>query len=310
METHLKSRTCPDLKGRLFPNILDVRILSLISHFILECLIVQRLLNTDSHFSSVKRQLNLYGFRLIQRGDNKGYFFQPEYRRSDITTARNIVRIGAPKKRKFTDDSAMSACKRHTRRGRVTDDTDYAEEDAYMHVSSESEQDDNVCENIQTQHNDYDYLGREGGDEVSSTIPVVHTNVIICSSKGNCNEGNYNSNHSAFRPSALSSRLGFNMNLLNRFNSKSNPQPVDQQPNPNHPNAPVVVPRPDVVEASNEQDKYSQLLTYGDIDSTSSDLYAIGPSFPQDKMMITTSQCGYNVKAFNIDEMLEFLDTL
>jgi hypothetical protein len=180
-----------------------------------------------------------------------------------------------------------------------------------MHVSSDSEQDDNGCDNIQTQHNDYDYLGRDCGDKVISTIPVAHTNAIICSSRGNCNDSDYNSNHSAFRPSALSSRLGFYMNLLNRFHSKSNPQPLAQQPNPNHPNPSVVVPRPDVVEASSiEQDKYSQPLTYGDIDSMSSDHYAIGPSFPQDRMMITTSQCGYNVKAFDIDEMLEFLDTL
>lgn len=262
----------------------------------------------------MKRQLNLYGFRLIQRGDNKGYFFQPEYRRSDITTARNIVRIGAPKKRKIIDDGV--ACKRNTRRRPAADDVDDAEEDTidpYLHVSSESEHDDNICDNIQIRHDDKDDWGRDGGDEISPTIPVQHT---IYSSSSSSNDHHSNHNNSTFRPSALSSRLGFNMNLLNRF-----PKSNYSNHQPSHPNPPVVivaVPHPAADEASsNEQGSHSnQPVTYGDIDSMSSDLYAIGPSFPNDKMMFpcsSTSQeeeCGYNVKAFNIDEMLEFLDTL
>jgi len=245
-----------------------------------------------THFSSVKRQLNLYGFRLIQRGDNKGYFFQPQYRRSDITTARNIVRVGAPKKRK-SSDGVMSACKRHTRAVAAAEDADYADDDVsdpYLHVSSESEQEDNISDSIHQRHHE---------DEITPNIIVSAT--TTCSDKSGSNSTSNQSSLGAFRPSALSSRLGFNMNLLNRYPSHS----ANNQPSQ------VYQHKPSAMSSSIQQES-SQLSTYGDIDSTSSDLYAIGPSFPDRDydMMVPSQDGGYNVKSFNVDEMLEFLDNL
>ena len=202
------------------------------------------------------------------------------------------MRVGAPQKRK-SSDGVMSACKRHTRAVAAAEDADYADDDVvdpYLHVSSESEQED-LIDNV-----------HHHVDESSPIIPAS-TTTNSSSDKNSSNSASSQSSLGAFRPSALSSRLGFNMNLLNRYPSYSTYHPA--QPNPSAmPSRPAVAPI--------EQGSSSQLSTYGDIESTSSDLYAIGPSF-SDKdydMMIPSQDGGYNVKSFNVDEMLEFLDTL
>lgn len=52
-----------------------------------------------SHFTSVKRQLNLYGFKFMHRGENKGCFYNPQFKRGSFEAAKSIVRYSVHKKK-------------------------------------------------------------------------------------------------------------------------------------------------------------------------------------------------------------------
>ncbi len=47
---------------------------------------------TDNQLSSVQRQLNLYGFKCINRGEDKGAFFHPQFKRGDWEIVKRITR--------------------------------------------------------------------------------------------------------------------------------------------------------------------------------------------------------------------------
>eukprot|EP01038_Epipyxis_sp_PR26KG_P007652 gene7652-10414_t len=55
-----------------------------------------------NQLSSVQRQLNLYGFKCISRGEDKGAFFHPKFKRGDWEVVRKIQRF-VPIKKPVTD---------------------------------------------------------------------------------------------------------------------------------------------------------------------------------------------------------------
>jgi hypothetical protein len=57
----------------------------------------------DNQLSSVQRQLNLYGFKCISRGEDKGAFFHANFKRGDWETVRKITRY-IPVKKAFPND--------------------------------------------------------------------------------------------------------------------------------------------------------------------------------------------------------------
>jgi hypothetical protein len=52
----------------------------------------------DNQLSSVQRQLNLYGFKCISRGEDKGAFYHPRFRRGDWEVVKKITRYAPQKK--------------------------------------------------------------------------------------------------------------------------------------------------------------------------------------------------------------------
>jgi hypothetical protein len=56
------------------------------------------LISIDNQISSVQRQLNLYGFKCISRGEDKGAFFHPKFKRGDWEIVKKITRYAPPKK--------------------------------------------------------------------------------------------------------------------------------------------------------------------------------------------------------------------
>lgn len=67
-------------------------------HFSLSFLLMCVLCSTDNQISSVQRQLNLYGFKCISRGEFKRSFFHPKFRRGDWETVRKLTRFVPVKK--------------------------------------------------------------------------------------------------------------------------------------------------------------------------------------------------------------------
>lgn len=61
----------------------------------------------DNQISSVQRQLNLYGFKCISRGEDKGAFFHPQFKRGDWEVVKKITRY-APTKKSFGDSPLMT----------------------------------------------------------------------------------------------------------------------------------------------------------------------------------------------------------
>ncbi len=55
--------------------------------------------NSDANFASIQRQLNLYGFRSVCRGEVKGLFSHPTFirgRYDDIVSMQKLVRVPKP----------------------------------------------------------------------------------------------------------------------------------------------------------------------------------------------------------------------
>lgn len=52
---------------------------------------------SDTNITSVRRQLNIYGFKFIHAGPYKGMFFHPLFRRGDFATVCSMARVGAPR---------------------------------------------------------------------------------------------------------------------------------------------------------------------------------------------------------------------
>uniref|UniRef100_A0A7S3H7N4 HSF-type DNA-binding domain-containing protein n=1 Tax=Spumella elongata TaxID=89044 RepID=A0A7S3H7N4_9STRA len=60
-----------------------------------------------NQISSVQRQLNLYGFKCISRGEFKRSFFHPKFRRGDWETVRKLTRYAPVKKNAPTPGEGM-----------------------------------------------------------------------------------------------------------------------------------------------------------------------------------------------------------
>mmetsp|Transcript_34297 Transcript_34297/g.49842 ORF Transcript_34297/g.49842 Transcript_34297/m.49842 type:complete len:213 (+) Transcript_34297:415-1053(+) len=130
----------------------------------------------------------------------------------------------------------------------------------------------------------------------------------------------------SLRPSALSSRLGFNMDLLNKFHSTAK-----YEPSANYQHQPQQVHQP-------EQQVNNRFQTYSDIDMLDSELYRIGPppstsfshdsasNMTDDDSMSMGEECkqlsskvifcpngngdGDSKHAINVEDMLAFLEHL
>lgn len=81
-----------------------------------------------NQLSSLQRQLNLYGFKCISRGDDKGAFFHPKFKRGEWETVKKITRYINPKK-----DSADRSCDRVS-----TSNAKMVKKEKSMNDSSES----------------------------------------------------------------------------------------------------------------------------------------------------------------------------
>ena len=60
-------------------------------------------MSTDNQKASVQRQLNLYGFKCINRGEDKGSFFHPQFKRGEWETVKKITRF-VPSAKKIDAD--------------------------------------------------------------------------------------------------------------------------------------------------------------------------------------------------------------
>jgi hypothetical protein len=94
--------TTGDSRGKLFPNILDVSIAFICCTYIIFYICVFGFLfflfSTDNQLSSVQRQLNLYGFKCINRGEDKGAFYHPKFKRGEWEVVKKITRYSPSKK--------------------------------------------------------------------------------------------------------------------------------------------------------------------------------------------------------------------
>lgn len=241
-----------------------------------------------TQFSSVKRQLNLYGFRLIQRGENKGYFFQQSFRRDDILTAQNLVRVATPKKKRVCSGGNMSAAKlaKQNRTSKLNATSD-AMLDDILHGSSfkfsksdseeESEDENETNESQQFSHQlgidlksvSLFYDGKPIKQEdltsygtASGPIPIIvrYPQVIKSTPPPKMEP---------MRPSALSSRLGFNMDLLSKFRATAKFEPHQPQQSTMFQHQPV--------QQNQHEQPVNRFQTYSDIDLLDSELYRIGP---------------------------------
>jgi len=252
----------------------------------------------DTQFSSVKRQLNLYGFRLIQRGENKGFFFQQSFRRDDIITAQNLVRVVTPKKKRACSGVNLSTAKlaKLNRSSKLCATSD-AMLNEILHGTSiklcKSDSEEESDDETEMTHSQpyshqlgFDLKGVSDGkpttvkleQEITSpyennTLPIpiqVRYPQAIRSIPPPKIE--------PLRPSALSSRLGFNMDLLNRF------QPTSK-----------FAPQQSIVYQQHYPQATNRFQTYSDIDLLDSELYRIGPppssvSLPLNTSVSTTNE--------------------
>lgn len=56
----------------------------------------------------MKRQLNLYGFKFITKGEDKGYFFHPNFKKYDENNSKKLVRAITEKKEKNEESSSKA----------------------------------------------------------------------------------------------------------------------------------------------------------------------------------------------------------
>jgi len=61
-----------------------------------------------NQISSVQRQLNLYGFKCINRGEDKGAFYHPKFRRGDWESVKKLMRYVPSKKDPKQPDNLFS----------------------------------------------------------------------------------------------------------------------------------------------------------------------------------------------------------
>lgn len=242
--------------------------------------------NSDSHFSSVKRQLNLYGFRLNQRGEYKGYFFQPNFRRDDMLAAQAIARVATPKKKRVNNSSISKTSKR-PRSNDVNDIHDGTSDTDSESESEESDKNANLngskCEGNIRQSSLTSRLGVDlkGVNLKLNTVfpqassnPVDNSGHLIQNFRSNPNVGQprpYNFNdivmqagllalaEPTLRPSVLSSRLGFDLASL-RKNASLQRSVLST-----------------VTHDYVQQPPTHQPKTYENIDEPECDLYKIGP---------------------------------
>ncbi len=57
----------------------------------------------DNNKASVQRQLNLYGFKCVNRGEDKGSFFHPQFKRGDWEVVKRITRYSPTSKKNDED---------------------------------------------------------------------------------------------------------------------------------------------------------------------------------------------------------------
>ena len=260
----------------------------------------------------MKRQLNLYGFRIIQRGDSKGYFFQSNFQRSDIVKAHNIVRVATPKKRKIVEVADITRKLRRTSNrfinGGVDLDGDYLNDHTLsLYGVSDNESEDEGEQNRMDVSRYSSSHSSHSDHMVHLDAPIQNTMVSAPASAPVYTLPSAPAILAAqppngFRLSALSSRLGFNVNLMDKFYGGDNQRrPVEPVP---------------TLSCSRLEDMV--LPTFDDIDNLCSDLYTIGPpTDSQRSAMFDLGPCGgrsaenaYGRKDFNVDEMLEFLGHL
>ncbi len=60
----------------------------------------------DKQFASVQRQLNLYGFKVVSRGEDKGAIYHPQFHRGNWEAAKNITRYLPNKKTTISEDES------------------------------------------------------------------------------------------------------------------------------------------------------------------------------------------------------------
>ena len=66
-------------------------------------------MNVDTKLTSFQRQLNLYGFRRITKGDDHGAYFHPNFQRGRRDLLFNIRRLPAKGNRFSIESSSIDA---------------------------------------------------------------------------------------------------------------------------------------------------------------------------------------------------------
>jgi hypothetical protein len=75
-----------------------------------------------AHFTSVKRQLNLYGFKYMHRGENKGCFYNVQFRRGSFEQAKSIVRYSVHKKKEIVQPVKPAASSSSSKSANIDED--------------------------------------------------------------------------------------------------------------------------------------------------------------------------------------------
>ena len=87
--------TLPDLKPKLFPDTSSVSRIHLISSLLFLSFSHKVKKFADTKYTSFQRQLNLYGFRRISKGEDQGSYFHPKFQRHRKDMLFEIRRLPA-----------------------------------------------------------------------------------------------------------------------------------------------------------------------------------------------------------------------